>query len=259
MRSMIHIVGIAGFSLALAPASAMAHCPPDSAPSGNICIDKYEVSVWETTNAKLIKKIKKGTMTLADLTAGAVQHGVSSDDYGSGCLDTGNGCVDFYAVSIPGVTPSAFLTWFQAAATSRNAGKRLPTNGEWQAAALGTPDPGTDNDSTDCNVGSGTPNTTDPVPTGSRSDCVSDVGAFDMVGNLVEWVADWVPRSTGCGSWNAFSDDDQCLAGAATDGPPGALLRGGFFSNGSFAGVFYLNGNQEPNSAGGTIGFRAAR
>ncbi|MGH8645240.1 MAG: SUMF1/EgtB/PvdO family nonheme iron enzyme [Gammaproteobacteria bacterium] len=101
--------------------------------------------------------------------------------------------------------------------------------------------------------------TTDPVPTGSRSDCVSDVGVFDMVENLVEWVADWVPRSTGCGSWDAFSDDDQCLAGAATDGVPGALVRGGVFSSGSFAGVFNLNGNQEPNSAGGHIGFRAAR
>jgi formylglycine-generating enzyme required for sulfatase activity len=266
MRSMIQlfIAGIAGLSLGLAPASAMAHCPPDSVPSGNICIDKYEVSVWETTNAKLIKKIKKGTVTLADLTAGAIQHGVSSDDYGSGCLDTGNGCVDFYAVSIPGVTPSAFLTWFQAAAMSRNAGKRLPTNGEWQAAALGTPDPGTDDDSTDCNVGSGTPNTTDPVPTGSRSDCISDVGAFDMVGNLNEWVADWVPKATNClldGSLFIGTGDSNCFGGADTVTGPAALIRGGGFSffGGTSAGVSTVAASFVPIDADQGLGFRAAR
>jgi hypothetical protein len=50
-----------------------------------------------------------------------------------------------------------------------------------------------------------------------------------MVGNLYEWVADWVPRATGCGAWSAGvspTGDDQCLAGAETTGEPGALLRG---------------------------------
>src|SRR5712691_13076497 len=90
------------------------------------------------------------------MKAGAIQHGATGDDYGSGCPPTGNGCVNFYAVSIPGVTPSGFITWFEAAAAARNSGKRLPTNAEWQAAALGTPDPGTDNGTTDCNISSST-------------------------------------------------------------------------------------------------------
>src|SRR5712691_11542219 len=124
------------------------------------------------------------------MKAGAIQHGATGDDYGSGCPPTGNGCVNFYAVSIPGVTPSGFITWFQAAAAARNSGKRLPTNAEWQAAALGT------SDGAPCNVSSGS------VAVTGTAGCVSDVGAFDMVGNLSEWVADWVPRSTfPCGSW----------------------------------------------------------
>jgi hypothetical protein len=45
--------------------------------------------------------------------------------------------VNIYAVSIPGVTPSRFITWFQAAAAARNAGKRLPSNAEWQATGAG--------------------------------------------------------------------------------------------------------------------------
>lgn len=237
-------------------------CPLDSVLVGTTCIDTYEASVWQTTNASVIAKIKDGTVTLADLNAaGAIQRGASSDDYGAGCPDTGNGCVDFYAVSIPGVTPSAFLTWFQVVAAARNAGKRLPTNAEWQAAALGTPDPGTDNGTTNCNITSTTftlPE--DPVNTGSRANCVSDVGAFDMVGNLWEWVADWVPRSTTCvPELFAGTADFNCLAGASTAAGPGALVRGGGFGNGSSAGVFAVHGGFTLSFAGDGVGFRAAR
>ncbi len=197
-----------------------------------------------------------GTVTLALLTpAGAVQRGVSSDDYGSGCPDTGNGCVNFYAVSIPGVTPSANITWFQAAAAARNSGKRLPSNAEWQAAALGTPD------SAPCNVSSGV-----VADTGSAPGCVSDVGARGMVGNLWEWVADWVPSSTACPRWatiRTFSSDDlMCLAGASTTAGPGALIRGGscyVFGGGMDAGVFAVSGAFSPSDSSFTFGFRAAR
>ncbi len=251
------VVGVFGFALGLAApaAAAPAACPPDSVESGNICIDKYEGSVWETTDAKLIKKIKDGSVILADLTvAGAIQHGVSSDDYDPGCPDTGNGCVHFYAVSIPGVTPSSRLTWFQAAAAARNSGKRLPTNAEWQAAALGTPDPGASPGSEDCNT-----NSSGPDLTGARANCKSDVGAFDMVGNLWEWVADWVPRSTVCSSWGGFSDDDMCLAGASITAGPGALIRGGNWADGTDAGVFAVRGIPDPPFDHLDIGFRAAR
>jgi formylglycine-generating enzyme required for sulfatase activity len=66
----------------------------------------------------------------------------------------------------------------------------------------GTPDPGPDDGTTDCNTAS----VFTAVATGSRSSCESSDGAFDMVGNLFEWVADWVPRSTASraaapGSW----------------------------------------------------------
>jgi hypothetical protein len=240
-----------------APAGA-AKCPADSVESGTVCMDKYEASVWHVppTQEGLINKIQKGEVKLTDLTsvpalaAGVVQVGlVGGDLAAAGCPDTGNGCVDFYAVSIPGVTPSAFITWFQAAAAARNSLKRLPTNQEWQAAALGT------TDGAPCNVSSGS-----VANTGSAAGCVSDVGAFDMVGNLDEWVADWVPRSTTCGAWLPFSDDFQCLAGASTSfDAPGALIRGGDWLSGTFAGVFAVSGRFTPSSALGVIGFRAAR
>jgi formylglycine-generating enzyme required for sulfatase activity len=135
----------------------------------------------------------------------------------------------------------------------------LPSNAEWQVAVIGTPDAGTDNGTTACN----TNNAFVAVSTGSRSACVSARGAFDLVGNLYEWVADWLPRSTGCGTWSGGvspTGDDQCLAGAATTGEPGALLRGGFFLDGGApAGPLSADGSLGPSFASADVGFRCAR
>ena len=78
-----------------------------------------------------------------------------------------------------------------------------------------------------------------------------------MVGNVYEWVAEWVPRSTACVTWTA--GDLQCLAGAATDGEPGALLRGGYFSVGPIAGPLSVSGVNAPSASLVSIGFRCAR
>jgi len=240
---------------------ALAACPADSVKVGNVCVDKYEASVWEipASNATLINKVSKGKATLADLTAaGTTQRGVGATG-AYPCDGSGNNCDDIYAVSIAGVKPSAAITWFQAQQACMNVGKRLLTNAEWQGAATDTPDPGTDNGSTDCNVSFNGFPANDPVNTGSRANCVSRWGVFDMVGNVWEWVADWVPRSTTCGGSWSFSDDHQCFLGAATSGEPGALFRGGAFGNGTDAGVFAVDGFDPPSHTSSSLGFRCGR
>jgi formylglycine-generating enzyme required for sulfatase activity len=102
-----------------------------------------------------------------------------------------------YALSIPGVQPSACITWFQANQACLLSGKRLLTNREWQGAAASTPDHGTDNGTTDCNFG----HTGTPSATGSRANCKSAWGVFDMVGNVDEWVADWADQASNCTDW----------------------------------------------------------
>jgi formylglycine-generating enzyme required for sulfatase activity len=185
--------------------------------------------------------------------AGAIQRGATTDDYP--CDNNGNDCATIFAVSIAGVTPSRFITWFQAQQAAINSGKRLLTNAEWQGAAAGTPDPGTDNGTTDCNVGS----TFAVVDTGSHSNCVSRFGVFDMVGNLWEWVADWVPPFSGsCGS-ALFAGDFNCLAGTTQAAGTGALFRGGDFNDGTNAGVFAVDGFNKPSDALSSIGFRCGR
>jgi formylglycine-generating enzyme required for sulfatase activity len=241
-----------------------AKCAGDAVVVGSMCLDKYEASVWRIpdpsgANKGLVNKVRKGKATAANLAAGgATQLGTASDNYAP-CTDNGQSCKDdIYAVSLPGVTPAAYITWFQANVACANAGKRLPSNAEWQMGVTGSPDPGGDNGTTDCN----TQSTFAVEPTGSRSSCVSAFGAFDMVGNLYEWVADWVPRSTACGTWSAGvspTGDDQCLAGAATTGEPGALFRGGDFFFGANAGPLAVIGGNQPSGSSGSIGFRCAR
>ena len=236
-------------------------CAPDAVVAGTVCLDKYEASVWRvpnptTTNASLVRKIQLGRATPVDLNAGgATQLGTEGDDYAP-CTQNGENCAnDMYAASLPSVVPSAHITWFQAQEACANAGKRLPTSAEWQVGANGTPDPGPDDGTTDCNSDTGS-----VTLTGARSSCVAARGAFDMVGNLDEWVADWVPLSTGCSDWGSFSGDFMCLSGASTAaGGPGALLRGGDFRTRSSAGPLAVVGSGGPFNSRAFIGFRCAR
>lgn len=266
-RHHLCVFGVAALSLAAAlPASAvLLRCPPDSVKVGDLCIDKFESSIWQipSGNAALVRAVQLGRVTLADLTNGGATQ-VSAAATPSTCNPpfpptfdaTGNWTSPLFAVSVAGVKPTSCVTWFQAEQACALSGKRLLTNQEWQRAAAGTPDPGTDDGGTDCNVGG----LSRPSDTGSRAQCTSNWGAFDMVGNVAEWVADWVAQSTQCPGWGAFSDDLMCLAGAsATATGPGALVRGGFFS-GVFveAGVFAVDVAQ-PQRVGRGIGFRCAR
>src|SRR5262249_44720778 len=169
----------------------------------------------------------------------------------------------FYAVSVAGVQPSRCITWFQANQACLLSEKRLLTNREWQGAAAGTPDPGVaDDGSTTCaTINSVIANT------GSRSSCKSAWGAFDMIGNVDEWVGDWADRSVSCTNWPAsLGSDFSCVGGPGDPGGqsgtlslPGAFLRGGSSLDGTEAGVFAINSGGDPSQRSDVIGFRCAR
>ncbi|TMA80710.1 MAG: formylglycine-generating enzyme family protein [Deltaproteobacteria bacterium] len=274
IRAVSTLVGLAFCVTWAAPAFAVLKCPADSVKVGNVCIDKYEASVWliAPSETALIKKVQAGKAALADLMAAALQLGCtgapfSQTAYPANFPADGNWTPPpspgVYAVSIPGVLPSTCTTWFQAVQACALSGKRLARNEEWQRAAAGTPDPGTDNGTTDCNISAAG----NPVNTGSRSNCKSSWGVFDMVGNVDEWVADWADRATvGCTDWTTQTGiaggDFSCFGGNGSGGfnqIPGALFRGGNWFVGTSAGVFAVNAFNSPSGSGNVVGFRCAR
>lgn len=287
----VSVMIMTGVAIGLAPRAdaagwpgGTAKCAPDSVKVGATCVDKYEASVWEIPHAfvitsagrALIKKIQKGRVTLTDLTnAGAVQEGCifapfSLTAYPSNFPGDGNWTPEsgtdppapgVYAVSIPGVLPSTCITWFRAEQACALSNKRLIRNQEWQRAAASTPDPGTDNGTTDCAVSSG-----GPANTGARTSCVSAWGAYDMVGNAWEWVGDWGDRNIGCTDWTSQTGiaggDISCFGGEASLAYlniPGALVRGGHWGGGTGAGVFAVDASNAPSDSLFHIGFRCAR
>jgi hypothetical protein len=119
-------IGLVSMSIA-APAWAgfpkvpVNKCAADAVVAGTVCMDTYEASVWRIpdplgTNKGLVNKVRKGKATAAALAAGgATQLGTASDDY-TPCTNNGQNCAnDIHAVSLPNVTPAAYITWFQVA------------------------------------------------------------------------------------------------------------------------------------------------
>jgi hypothetical protein len=91
-------------------------------------IDRYEASIWASANPTV------------NVT---IQYGLLANDYPGTFPVNGEYTAPLYALSVAGVRPSGYTTWFQAEAACEATGKRLPTGQEWLRAARGTADSGT--------------------------------------------------------------------------------------------------------------------
>jgi formylglycine-generating enzyme required for sulfatase activity len=89
--------------------------------------------------------------------------------------------------------PVIDVTWDDAVTYCQWAGKRLPTENEWECACAGRhgrPYPwGNSINYTSCNISNNTLGWT--VPVGSRQTCKTPEGVMDMTGNVYEWTTDW--------------------------------------------------------------------
>jgi formylglycine-generating enzyme required for sulfatase activity len=142
----------------------------DEKPRRRVYLDRYAIDRYEVTNAQYRRFVDA----------------------------TGHATPRFSAPVDPGTLtgpaqPVVGVTWHDAEAYCRWAGKRLPTEAEWEKAARGVDgrtypwgdrwDPSRAN-SKESGLG-GT------APVGSYPRGASPYGVHDMAGNVWEWVADW--------------------------------------------------------------------
>jgi len=206
---------------------------------------------------------------------GGTSYGIAikkTDDFPASFPDSGDWTVPLYACSKHHVNASANMTWFQAQQACALAGKHLCTNGEWQAAASGTPD------STVCNINK---QGTKGGGFGHSSDfpkCISNYGAVSMIGNVAEWVdwwgqagLTWASTKTTAGPWPTGYGDakDETIgvngqaakvaSGSGVNGMPAAAFRGGHLADSVSAGTFNFILNAGPTVASYALGARCCR
>jgi formylglycine-generating enzyme required for sulfatase activity len=151
-------------------------CSGNEQPLHTVTLSAYSIDKYEVTNVRYKACVDAGGCT----APGSVNSWTRSPYYGTSTY------ADY---------PVLNVDWFQANAFCAWAGKRLPTEAEWEKAARGSSDtrkyPWGDSapDCTKTNYDYSCVGDTNRV--GFYPSGASPYGVMDMAGNVVEWVNDW--------------------------------------------------------------------
>jgi len=209
-------------------------------PVHEVCISAFEMDRHEVTNKEYEACVIAGGCT-------------APSDFSSNQLSSyyGNIYYDDF--------PVIHVDWFQASAYCAWAGKRLPTEAEWEYAARGRLDGarypwGNSITGDDANfLDSGDPWDNDTTQVGRYPP--NGYGLYDVAGNVWEWVNDWYSPT-----YYQYCVDHEI--GKDPSGPDNGTSRG--MRGGSWYELkYYLRvshrGNYGPSFDNANLGFRCAR
>jgi formylglycine-generating enzyme required for sulfatase activity len=205
----------------------------DEKPAHPVTLDAFWIDRTEVTNKMYALCVEAGKCSLPS-SVGSSKRG------------------DYYGNAQYNNYPVIYVSWDNTKAYCEWAGRRLPTEAEWEKAARGTggrtyPWGDATPDSTRLNFNSPDSDTTE---VGKYPSGVSPYGALDMAGNVWEWVNDWYDE--------AYYSNSPLKNPQGPDSGQSRVLRGGsWFVNVRLVRAANREGD-EPDLFNG-IGFRCAR